>query len=211
VDAGFPHRIWIDAHPNERPLQAIHRLALENGRTFADSDPCKHDLFAHGYAMDSYFLRDHTVGCFAPELCSRFGDRAVVESFDLSAGSPARFQGSLPHLATHYFRCFVSRQIRHVRFVLRAPNGDGILPFKAEAAVVQADLRRGRRQSLGQLREGGGTDPITLATEITCGDLDLDLDHLLLVVSNCTHENRDLPMNNPPPAGEPYELEIVAG
>lgn len=159
--------------------------------------------------MDSYFLRDHTLGCFAPELCSRFGERAVVESFDLSIEPSARFQGSLPHLATHYFRFFVSRQIRRVRFVLRAAAADGILPFKAEVAIVQADLRRGQRQILRQFQEDGGSCPISLVAEITGCD-ELDLDHLVLVVSNCTHENRDLAIDNPPSAGDPYEIESVA-
>jgi len=31
-----------------------------------------------------------------------------------------------------------------------------------------------------------------------------------LVVSNCTHEDKDLPMDNPLPAGDPYEIEIAA-
>jgi hypothetical protein len=209
VGPGFPHRIWIDSHPNERPLQAIHRLVSEKGRGFATSDPCKEDLFAHGYAMDSYFLRDHTVSCFAPELCSRFGERAVVESFDLSTEPSARFQGSLPHLATHYFRFFVSRQIRRVHFVLRAAAEDGAIPHKSEVAVVQADLRRGQRQMLRQFQEGDGSGQVSQTTEIVGCD-ELDLDHLVLVVSNCAHENRDLPVDNPPPVGDPYELEIVA-
>jgi hypothetical protein len=49
-----------------------------------------------------------------------------------------------------------------------------------------------------------------LVAEITGYD-ELDLDHLLLVVSNCIHENRDLPIDNPPPVGDPYELEIGTG
>lgn len=209
VAPGFPHRIWIDAHPNERPLQTIHRLVSEEGRSFSSSAPGVQDLFAYGYAMDSYFLRDHTVGCFAPEICSRFGDRAVAESFDLSAEPSVRFQGALPHLATSYFRCFMSRQIQRVRFTFQAAVGDGTLPFKAEIAVVQADLRCGQRQVLRQFQEPDGSDVISLKAEITGCD-ELDLDHLVVVVSNCAHENRDLPIDHPPPVGDQYELKIVA-
>jgi hypothetical protein len=209
VDPGLPNRIWTTAARDEKPLQAIDRLATEMGRTFASAAPDVQDLFAHGYAMISYFLRDHTCGCFAPELCSRFGDRAVVESFDLSPGASATAQETLPHLASHYFRCFVSRQVDRVRFTLRATPRNGRVPFKAEAAIVRNDLSRGQRQVLDQFDDGDGSGRISLTTELSGLD-GRELHHLVLVVSNCTHEDKDLAMDNLLPAGDPYEIEIAA-
>jgi len=209
VDHGFPNRIWTDSGPGDKPLATIDRLASESGQVFATADAGKRDLFAQGYAMDSYFLRDHTGGCFAPDLCCRFGDRAVVETFELSAGDPAgAVKETLPHLASHYFRCFVGRNVDRVRLTLRALRVTNPMPFKVEAAIVRADLSCGQRQLLLPVRGRGRSGSGVVTAEVT-GVTERDFDHLVLVVSNCTHENKDLPMDHPLPLGDAYEFEIA--
>jgi len=206
VDHRFPNRIWIDATPNERPLQTMDRLASVFGRVFAD--PLKQDLFANGYAMAAYFLRHPTGGCFG-ELYSRFGDRAVAESFELYPGFNGCAQESLPHLASHYYRFFVSRHVHRVRFTLRAVPRNGNLYFKAEAAVVQPDLSCGPRLPLNLNQDGNTSNGIELVGELA-GLYDLDFNHLVLVVSNCSYKDMDLPWNNPVPSCETYEIQIMA-
>lgn len=206
VDCSFPNRIWTEASSKERPLQTIHRLASEIGLAFADTQ--QPDLFASGYAMSAYFLRHHNCGCFA-ELYSRFGDRAVVESFDLHPGFSGIAQESLPHLASHYYRCFVSRHVHRVHFTLRARSQGSQLPFKAEAAVVQPDLSCGSRLTLGSSHGCDEQGRIVVKGELA-GLSELDFHHIVLVVNNCSYRDMDLPSYNGLPPCEPYELQILA-
>jgi hypothetical protein len=205
IGSSFPNEVWMEALQEERPLQTMERLLAVKGVSLATSDPRQHDLFAHGYAMDSYFLRDHSSSCFAPELCSRFGDRAIVHSFDLAPGKVEKASDRLPHLSTHYFRCFPGRHTEVIRVGLRTKSDGGENPFRGELAVVRSDFSRGRREMLREIEVGNKGEFVVEIGGISKLE---DLHHLVLVVCNCAVQ--DLPMDNADARGVSYEIEIGA-
>ncbi|HZF09891.1 MAG TPA: DUF6055 domain-containing protein [Thermoanaerobaculia bacterium] len=205
LGSDFPNRLWMDSEDSEMPLEALRRF-MPLGLSFASADPENRDLFGAGYVMDSYFLRDDRGGCFAPDLCTRFGDRAVVQSAVLSRGEECTVKGELPHLACHYFRVFPHRTVERLRFTFRTLANKSLAPFKAEVAIAGPDLSRGRVEVLRPPRTNTA-DGVSLATEI--GDLDqIDLHHLVLVVSNC--DCREISRYNQTSTREPYEIQISA-
>jgi hypothetical protein len=131
----------------------------------------------------------------------------VVESFDVSPSDSWTVEESIPHLASHYYRVFLHRNVDSIRFELRPDLRNGENPLKAEVAVVLPDLSRGERKVLRPVQEADGAGSLSLMAEVS--DLEgLDLHHLVLVVSNCTLE--ELPMDHPDPASDSYKIEISA-
>lgn len=197
--------VWTRAGQQEQPLAALGRLLAAEGVIFASSRPGDEDLFAHGYAVDSYFLRDHRSAFFPAELWQRFGDRAVAETFEVGADTQARATGRLPHLASHYYRCLPARGVDRLRVSVQVGTGSHT-NLKAQVVVARPDLSRGARTVLlpapGNPEERG-----CLVAEL--GDVGrFDADHLMLVVTNCGVQ--ELPMDNLVPAGDAYEVEIAA-
>jgi len=179
------NQVWMESEEHETPLQALQRLApAKRGLEFAHPD--KQDLFASGYSMDCYFLRDHASVCFSPELCSRFGDRAVVASGSISRDAPALiFEGKLAHLACNYFRVYPHRGVDRLRIVMR-PGAGSQTKLKAEVAIAYPDFHRGKVTTLlaGPAAHSDGSR----SAEID--DLPShDLNHVVIVVTNCHLED----------------------
>ena len=56
-DAPFANRVWLTAAKTDLPVDALAKL-MPPGLKFLSADPADLDLFASGYCLDSYFLRD---------------------------------------------------------------------------------------------------------------------------------------------------------
>ncbi len=186
---GFLNRVWLEAKPKEPPLKAMERLLpLDKGfEKFVSHRPDERDLFASGYCLDSYFLGDHSNDWFSPELCARFGERAVSESFIMHPGQQESSGGwQLDHLACRYFRITLKGAVESLRVEVQSEEGQVIAPLKAELAVVTDEMRQGKVQPLRPLPADGMGETTRLALELSAAELDYDkADHLVLVVSNC--------------------------
>lgn len=175
----FVNRVWTESEPEEAPLEALERLALEKGEVFISSSPHVRDIFASGYCLDSWFLNDPESLFYSPELFERFGERALSESFELGPCDEASTEDTLDHLACRYYRFYLSDGASTFHIELRSVPA----PFKAELAVVIGE----RRRLVVPLRSAGG-DESGVETALAA-DLDrigeYKPDYLLLVVTNC--------------------------
>jgi hypothetical protein len=198
----FPNQVWMESRENEKPLEAIRRLLHDRGVVFASADPDHRDLFS-SYSIDCYFLRDHESGCFAPELCTRYGDRAVAASGRISRGETIEFEAELPHLACNYFRVYPHRGVDGLRVVLHPGEGTATA-LKAELAVASPDFHRGHS---AVLRSGGDPDG---RRSVELADLaNQDLHHVVLVVTNC-HLEEVSRYRGPRYRGESFRIEVTA-
>jgi hypothetical protein len=198
----FPNQVWMESRENEKPLEAIQRLLHERGMVFASADPDQADLFSL-YSMDCYFLRDHESGCFAPELSSRYGDRAVAASGGISRGETIEFEAELHHLACTYFRVYPHRGVDRLRIVLH-PGEGAATDLKAEVAIACPEYHRGQAAILrsdGQLGDKRSAELADLASH--------DLHHVVVAVTNCHLEDvkRD---GWPSYRGESFRIEVTA-
>ena len=175
---GFLRDVWMASDERETPMEAIVRLLPKEDRSSFFSD----------YAMDSYFLWEPASCGFAPDVYSRYGDRAVEESFVLRPGDdPKVVQGTLDHLACRYYRIYLVEGVTGLDCHLVQ---SAQCKLQARLGVVTADKRRDSDRPLP--REGAEL-------------LHLDprrIDHVVLAVINAgyaaDHDNLQ------------YELELGA-
>jgi hypothetical protein len=184
----FVNRVWMDSMLEETPLEAIARL-LPVGQKLVSADPDEQDLFASGYCLDSWFLNDPASLAYAPALYARYGERAITESFilcsgdRLETGAKTEAQDLLNHLACRYYRFYLEDEVKRLRIELQSPDEPEKSPFKAELAVVTKENRRG--QVIPLRPASNNTSRQTLLTAyVKRADLN-DLDHFILVVTNC--------------------------
>ena len=178
----FINDVWVHSQPRERPLDAIQRL-LPPGMVLVSPDLNVRDLFASGYCMDPYFLWDHQSAALAPDVFARYGERAITESFTLRPDRPpVQTHNVLDHLACRYYRFYPKGGASTVHLQVVPEVRQDATTIKAEVAVVTATRRRTNVQPLRPPEVAG--DVYTLSA--TLGGLELDdMDHLVLVVSNC--------------------------
>lgn len=206
----FINDVWTQSAAGEGPFQAIQRL-LPPPHTLISSDPAVRDLFASGYCMDPFFLWDHESAGLAPEVFARYGERAITDSLVLRPGSRGTTDGALDHLACRYYRFYLKGDISKVRVALTpegAANGGGT-PLKAELAAVTSE---GRRLSVSPLRPPAGrarAEPFQLSAELKGFD-PTEVDHLILVVSNCGTRQNPKDGTGRHDDGKDFAVEVTA-
>jgi hypothetical protein len=178
----FVNKVWMQSEIQESPLEAIKRM-MPSSQKFISADPNDRDLFASGYCIDPYFVWDYASSSVAPDVFLRYGERAISESKLLSADSPEEITGELNHLACRYYRFFLKGDVTRVQLDFKVADPNNTTPFKAEVAVVTKDKRRIAGRYLYPVESETGVAS-HLSTVLDGFDLD-DIDHLVLVVSNC--------------------------
>lgn len=183
-------RIWNDSLPNEGPLNALNRMLPESRRATLES-MCW--LFGE-YAHDSYFLWDEKSFGFHQDLFSRFGMRALTESFVLGVGEQVRSESVVDHLACRYFRIEISRGVGRVEVVQRSEVGSG-RSLRCFLTAHVATQRRGTWRELTPLAAGArhGEAHKHRGTEMSAalqGEEMKNTDWLLLTVANCGMRSR---------------------
>jgi hypothetical protein len=180
----FVNEVWTKSKASERPLEAIQRMLASN-QVLISPDPNVKDLFASGYCMDPFFLWDHASAGLAPDVFARFGERAITDSLVLSAGAPAQTtDGVLDHLACRYYRFYLRGDVSKVWIALTPEGVVNSTRLKAEAAAVTSE---GLRKGITPLRppaEPAEGEPFRLTAWLDGID-PAEIDHLILVVSNC--------------------------
>lgn len=195
IGPNFINEVWMQSKKNETPLIALERVLqkYDPGRKLISSN--EPDIFASGYCMEPYFLWDHESKGHAPDIFVRYGERAVCESSVLrlptteesvSSTDLYESEGTLDHLACHYYRYYVTASVSGVRFQLTTtPFLDSTTPLKAEIAIATADKRRRPQiRILSNTESEFSGDTVLLSTDLTIDDPD-NIDHIVLVVSNC--------------------------
>lgn len=179
----FINDVWTKSDPEEGPLEALQRL-MPGGEKLVSADPEVRDLFASGYCIDPYFIRENTSVSLASDVYIRFGERAVSESLELPSDNGRSIGGTLDHLACRYYRFYLRSGVTRLTVAVGCEDGCDVSPLKAEVAVVTKDRRRPLvaplRASAGPRPGGGG--------KLTCVLEGLDpksTDHVVLVLSNC--------------------------
>lgn len=191
MGSAFINEVWTKSSPTEGPFQAIQRL-LPPKHTLVTPDPAVRDLFASGYCMDPFFLWDHESAGLAPEVFARYGERAITDTLVLRSGQSGATDGVLDHLACRYYRFYLKGGISKLQVTLTpegATRGTGT-PLKGELAAVTLE---GRRVGITPLRTSAGrapTAPLHLSAELKDFD-QAEIDHLILVVSNCGKTAKD--------------------
>ncbi|MBI1766717.1 MAG: hypothetical protein HYR56_35370 [Acidobacteria bacterium] len=204
----FVNRVWMESEPLETPLDALARL-MPAGQIFLSAKPDEHDLFASGYCLDSWFLADPASAAHAPELFARFGERAVSESFVLGTGEQAATGDTLDHLACRYYRFYLNAGVRQLRLELETLEAGEQSWLKAEVAMATNEKRCGL---VIPLRPATATNPITatlLSAQVTLLDLN-DIDHLILVVTNCGTRAAQVRPDIPHDDRKPYAIRVWA-
>jgi Family of unknown function (DUF6055) len=186
----FVNKVWLESKIEESPLEAIERM-MPPSQKFLSADPSDKDIFASGYCVDPYFIWEHASASVAPDVFLRYGERAISESKLLRVGTQAQIEGQLNHLACRYYRFFLKSDVTRVRIDFSVSDPHNTTPFKAEVAFVAKDRQRiAERHRLFPVDgKMGATGP--LSTILDGFDPD-DIDHLVLVVSNCgtrTHKH----------------------
>lgn len=177
----FLNSVWVESRSNELPLEALSRLLGKRKRIFASADPAIRDFFASGFCMSGYFLGDYRNDSLPFGLYARYGDRAVTESFRLGCGERVVGSDYLDHLSCRYYRFYVDSAVRQVQFHICCQDGRDIDPLKAELAVVRKKNERGKVYPFCRTSPPGS---ICAGLDLSMPDDD-QLDHLVLVVSNC--------------------------
>jgi hypothetical protein len=201
------NRIWTPSDPAEKPLQALERVLQEKGVKFSSPNPDDDDVFASGYCMDSYFLKD---ACHARNVFERHGERAISASHQLSLGESPPSEDTLDHLACRYYRFFLERRIAKLQVRLLTAGRESGTNLKAELAIVTKQMQRGSTYKLrSSIRPMAIEEPIELFAEISeipHGDID----HVVLVVSNCAFRGMDSNSRTDHYDGQQYTVNVTA-
>jgi hypothetical protein len=191
----FINDVWLKSGPTEKPFDTIERLLPADVSLFSP-DPSEPDIFGAGYCVDSYFLSDNASSCYIPEVFSRWGERAVTRSFQLSVDrAEACAADGLDRRACRYYRIFLGESFERVRVELEPARRSPLCRLKANISEVTTQKRRGRSEFLRPLRTMGLGAPTKLAAELT--DIAGEVDHLVLTVCNCG-----------PDDGENYSIKV---
>jgi hypothetical protein len=184
MKAPFLTRVWTESVRRDTALETLVRLFHGERHVFSSADPEVGDFFGSGYCVDSYFFFDSKSPLYAPEIYDRFGERAITESFRLGPGARGEARGALDHLACRYYRFYLKDGATRLRVRLQPgsrPTPDTSL--KAVLADVTSELTRTQVAAMRRVGPRAGR-PLELAGELR--DLDPgQLDHVVLVVSNC--------------------------
>jgi hypothetical protein len=203
----FVNSVWTTSQQDKTPFAAIDRL-LPKGLKFSAPGSREPDVFS-AYCLDAYFLLDPASHCHAPQVWERFGERAVAESFSLKPGNRIEAANELNHLACRYFRFSLQAGVKSLRVHLLPRETPQRPPLKAELAVVARAGLRGNTQRLHfplSIRPG---EVLRLSGELAIPN-PRDLDHLVLVVSNCGTRPELANTRLPHDDGQQFKIEVSA-
>lgn len=127
------------------------------------------------YCIESFFIWDHRGVMFMPEIYSRYGQRRIIERFELSAGTLIDRGLTVPHLACHYHQVNFNENVAAV--MIQLSSGWAEMMFD----VIPVTLA-GERGALASLAEG-----VTQSLPTT------GVRYFAIVISNCSskHGSRD--------------------
>lgn len=190
--------IWQYPDKKASALDAIADFFRKSGKQFSSDNPKDTDLIFSQYCVDSYFLWDMNGFCFLPDVHARYGGRAVTESLSIKKGKliqPQQREGyRLNHLACRYFLLDLEHDVQSITVKVKARARKGRTFLKAVLASAPHGFRRGERWNL--VAKNTGSDFVEFIT----GPVGLnhrDLDHLVLVVSNCGYSSPLLASDSP--------------
>jgi hypothetical protein len=205
----FVNDIWTKFPNNEEPLATIEHLIDLEGQKFCSAHPDDDDVFASGYNLDSYFLWHPSSISYEPHIFDRYHERMSSWSFELSVNQEISATGELDHLACSYYRFYLDSSITELKVQLLTEEVNGKTPLKAELAMVARDLRRDQVHRLCAVPAAASNHAVQLARQIPGLD-QKDVDHIVLVVSNCglrrRQENRLVEHDD----GKEYRLTVTA-
>lgn len=177
----FINDVWTRSAARDGPLRALQSL-LPQRKTLVSPNPKVRDVFASGYCMDPFFLWDHGSPGLAPEIYARYGERALTDSLILRPGVAGTTGGVLDHLACRYYRFYLKGSGSNVRVTVKPNDAGKKTPLKAEVAVVTSE---GRRVSVTPLHSRAAARSGVVLTAELKGLKPEEVDHLILVTSNC--------------------------
>jgi hypothetical protein len=204
----FVNNVWTKSLPGETPLDALARLTPA-GQTFISPNPDVSDIFASGYCIDPYFMWDHGCAALAPDILLRYGERAVAESLVMRRGDKETVEGRLlNHLACSYYRFYLRGGATRLTLSLYITDAPQATPLKVEVAVVTHEKRRERVEPL---RPVPPPDGVVGKLSLTLGPVEPeDIDHVVLIVSNCGLRAARSQKGGPHDDKKPYVIEVAA-
>jgi hypothetical protein len=200
----FLSKVWTESLPTETPLTAIVRL-LPKGVEFASADVAIDDLFASGYAIDSYCSWGQAATNFCHDVFGRYGTRAITEVFEIRLRDEVRQRerDTLNHLAVRYYRFSLGSGCRSLRVRLNGLQPDETNRLKATLLAVNSGFVRGGSVRLQRVAEGCLEGTLTV-------DSEPDLDHVVLVVANCGTRSSVNSPHSPHDDSQAYSIEADA-
>jgi hypothetical protein len=168
----FLSEIWMRPVFSETPFETIERLLTARGEHPDETS----GLFAT-YCLNAFFLNDPTNHCHAPDVYSRYGERALEHSYRMTARRKQPIHGRVEHLACHYYRFLFAKKVVEVEFqwVAAPPNTD----LRAHVAVSNG--HKSLRQVVPVPHVGVMKLPVT------------HRDALIVVVSNSARQGDAIP------------------
>jgi hypothetical protein len=104
----------------------------------------------------------------------------------MRAGQTATAKNKLDHLACRYYRFYLKSGVSSLKLDLRPLHDRETTSLKAEVVEIGRESARADVRPLKPVQETLEETTLRLSVELT--DLDPDeLDHIVLVVSNCGH------------------------
>ncbi len=197
---------WMHGNKKFSALDAIADCVKTRQAILSSDDPKQRDVVFSDYCVDSYFLADSNSRGFLPELHARYGGRAITESFGIKKTTkkgPAEF--AVDHLSCRYFLFDLSDDVEKVSVTVETQSVTGRTFLRAALCEVREDMSHGRIWPMdpGEGRAGCVT--------FTTGAVEVnheDLDHLVLVVSNCGYRSAASPIRRVD--GIPFGVQIDA-
>lgn len=201
----FMTKIWTHPTKKATALDAIADCLRERGKIFSSDNPGDADVIFSQYCVDSYFLWDTSSLGFLPDLYARYGERAITESFRVEPSkSPGSGTYRIDHLACRYFLLDMRDDVREVFVNVRTPSPNGRSYLKPALVSVRADFSRGENWEFTHAVEPG----LLQFSAVTRDLVPSEVDHLVLVVSNCGYRSPSIV--GPPVDNIQFDLEIGA-
>ncbi len=191
-ERGLPTRLWSpspSAQPDpangklfcsDLPLEALQEFFQAQGEVFCSAAPNVPDVFASGYCMDAYFLSDPNSACFMPDVHERYRNRAITEIVELRSGQTVEIADqSLNQLACRYYRLRPKSSFNMLNIEVRSAAASKL---KAEVALATRIADEDFRKLGTAIAFQAHPDRLTWRIG---GAQPEELDHLVLVVTNC--------------------------
>jgi hypothetical protein len=182
----FLTKIWTHPVKKATALDAVADCLRQRGKQFSSDNPVDVDVVFSHYCVDSYFLWDTSSLGFLPDLYARYGERAISESFRVEPGKsskPGAYR--LDHLACRYFLLDLRDDVQEIVIKVRIPSPDGRSYLKPSLVSVRADLSRGENWKFSHEFKSGFLE----FSALTGALVPSEVDHLVLVVSNCGYRS----------------------
>jgi len=127
----------------------------------------------------------------------------------LAASETGTFADDVDHLACRYYRIFLGHNVSRIDVQVRLTDPADSTPLKAELAVITKSMRRltVHRATPGNSTVSGFSGQLAIAAN---GLVSSEIDHLVLVISNCGTESARNNAGGPHDDAKKYETYISA-